>query len=162
MEKIKSTTKKFTFVSNGELNNTIQSYKYIYACYLDRVELKRADAGINIETCKLKELRAFNESSELHITKVGDELFGRYRSDGEGEETEFFDELQLVWGIPKESDDNCTRLVEDRGIDIEIPIKVKTGERAFVKVRSYVSGKRFEFDDYRFVDFISKGVKENA
>lgn len=162
MERIKSTIKKFTFASEEELNNTIQNYKYIYVCYLDRVELKRAEAGTNIEIKKLKELRTFNENEELHVTKVGDGLLGRFRIDGEGEEIEKFDELQLIWGKPEKSDGKNTRLTEDRGIDIEIPIEVKSGERAFIQVRSYVSPERFEFDDYRYVDFISKGVKENV
>lgn len=162
MEKIKSKTERFAFTTTEDLDNIVQSYKYLYVCYLDVVELKKADTGVSIEINKLKELRAFNENAELHITKVGNELLGRYRIDGAGEDIEIFDELQLVWGKPKNSDGNKTKLSEDRGIDVEIPIEIKSNERAFVKVRSYVSGDRFGFDDYRFVDFVSKGVKENV
>lgn len=136
-----------------ELKNALTDYDYALLIKTDKVELVLPSA--DMELTNTKELRAFNESKELHLVKQGNRFTGRIRIDNEGEDCEVYDELQLIWGKALKSENGITELYEDRGIKINLPVEIKENQRAALKIRSYLSNKKFEFVDFRIMSIES-------
>lgn len=132
---------------DGDLANEVKKYKFVLLIKTDAVEFRRADEAISFDN--LAELRAFNESSELHVVMVDGTPCGRVREDGTGEDTECLDEKQKIWGRAAVREGGYTLFHSDRGIDIKVPCDAENGDVAFLKVRGYLAPDRFEFVDFR-------------
>ncbi|GHU34193.1 hypothetical protein FACS1894105_00530 [Clostridia bacterium] len=160
--KIKSKIQKYVFTDIAQLIAEIRQYDYALIYRLDKVALVKADT-VN-ELHKMTEVRAFNATSELRVILVGNEYRGRIRMDGEGVDTEVVEESHLLWGSPSGSSDGETILTNSRGTYIRLPFTINAHDRAFVKVRNYLSNNddTFEFDDYRLVGFSNKEVTPYA
>ena len=132
---------------NGDLANEVKKYKFVLLIKTDAVEFRRADEAISFDN--LAELRAFNESRELHVVMVDGTPCGRIREDGVGEDVEYVDEKQKIWGRAAAREGGYTLFHSDRGIDIKVPADAENGDAAFLMVRGYLASDRFEFVDFR-------------
>jgi len=170
---IKSSRVKYEFKDWDKLISDIKEYSYAIIYNFDSVKIFRSEDIQSIDKENFLELRAFKENEELHIVKVGEEYFGRKRTDGDGEEAvevEFVDEDHLLWGKYQKEEDGYVHLSEDRGTELKLPLEfTKKGkdkemdkERAFVTIRNYLNlcTDIFEFNDYRMVKFFVKEVEE--
>lgn len=160
MKKINTIIEKveYTISELPLLKEAIKAYKYLLLIKTDKVELVSTLSDFNLDN--LKDLRAFNEKQELHLAKISDKFIGRIRKDTEGEICEVYDEQHLLWGKAVKTDNGVTEFFEDRGIILSLPIVANEGERAVLKVRSYLSDEKFEFTDFRLMDIMAKEVCE--
>ena len=161
MEMIRSTIEPYDSeaFSFEKLAEKIKTYTYVILYKYDRVEIKRASESLSLDN--LLELRAFDRDKELHIVALDGEWRGRTRDDTAGDVSEILEEDHLLWGTETElKEDGYTFLSEDRGVALTLPIPVPAGQRAFVTVRNYLHPDRFEFSDWRMVDFFAKEVTE--
>jgi CRISPR-associated protein (TIGR03984 family) len=164
-ETIKSKITSYDYVSIERLISDVKSYMYAVIWRPDGVTLDYAEKITEGMLANFTELRAFNESGELHVVSYGGEYRGRRRSDGNGADTDILDQVHLLWGEPEEDDliyGGYTHLTEARGTELTIPFTVDNGKHAFIRVRNYLSSdeKPFEFVDWRFAEFIANGAKE--
>ncbi|HEC24391.1 MAG TPA: TIGR03984 family CRISPR-associated protein [bacterium] len=119
-----------------------------------------------IEKQFVRRLRIFNQDEELHLWRSNGELYGRYRSDSEGEETDFIEANQVIFGTKAEIYNEYTILTEQRGTEIAIPGKWKTDNkkmRVAIKTRHYIgykNGYRAAYVDVRFVKFVQLPLME--
>lgn len=118
-----------------------------------------------------QELRLFNADAELHLTRIGDKLSGRFRSDAEGTESvRYIDATSPLWGV-RDKDQNgvpkdYVRLSDyGRGIEMIVPDDVEgTPEQYALITRNYVEAdkdtKQAGYADYRFAGVVAarKGV----
>ena len=131
----------------------VRDFDFILLVATDSVKLIRADEDFSADL--LTELRAFSAEKELHLIWRGGALCGRIRIDGaeEGEEIEYLEENQVLWGKVTGYDGECALLHDDRGIDLNIPVpagqKAAVGDRCFLTVRNYLNPGDFSFTDYR-------------
>lgn len=160
--------------SNAELIEAIHGYTAVLQHTLDGVEILDAPSYTKLPE-DLLELRAFSETGELHLVKVGDSFRGRMRKDDEGSACTVFDEEHLVWGSTAVVQDDVVTLTEDRGTRVSIPYRLldgnmqsDKGSRVTIGVRNYLdedgedaeSGDtRFAFCDYRLVYFKVREVE---
>lgn len=162
MESVKSSCEKYCFRNLEQLKKDIQEYEYVLMYNIDQVEFLKVKDVSDFQENKLTEIRAFDEDKELHVIKVNNaDWRGRIRRDKSGGDSiEYIDEFQLIWGSNKRDRNGYSLMREDRGVEIEIPIRVKSNEKAFIVVRNYLSDKVFEFCDFRLVRICAKGVKK--
>lgn len=130
----------------GDLKAEIKKYTYALLIKTDSVSLIDTADDFNVDN--LIEVRAFNDNSELHAILVNGAWRGRIRKDGEGNEVEIFDRNQLIWGKCV-APGKPSKLYEDRGITVMVPVEVAEDKRACLLIRSYLSDNEFEFVDYR-------------
>jgi len=121
----------------------------------------------------LQRLRVFNLQKEFHLWRTFSRTFNtRLRVDGkEGEEIEFIDVDQLVWGSKEESLEpknnvNFIKLFNERGMEIVLPEissskinKSNNNNRLFIRSRNYISYNDLyqpEYFDQRLVEFLVK------
>ena len=144
--KIKTSAEPFT---GADVIAAIRQFPYALLICTDDVRL--IDTRTDFTADRLTEARAFSETAELHVIQVNGAWRGRIRTDGVGEETEVFDQRQLLWGNCKASSGGVSELKEDRGISLEIPLEIPVGDnsRAWLQIRSYLAADRFEFTDFR-------------
>ncbi len=136
--------------TGGDIKSAVAEAGYDHALmiYTNRVELVRA-ADVD-DVTGLVECRAFNETKELHLIRVGGEWRGRVRDDSQGVDTDILDRDHVLWGKSRGADaDGSSILAEDRGIRIRVPLSVEAGKRVCLTIRSYLSPDSFEFDDFR-------------
>jgi len=97
----------------------------------------------------IQKMRLFNKNKELLLWRKqwkkssGDFAF-RLRVDGEGDNTDAIDAMQVLWGTKANSlDENFTEISEKRGMKIIVPLKgveVDDGEkRLFILTRNYIT-----------------------
>jgi CRISPR-associated protein (TIGR03984 family) len=99
---------------------------------------------------EFSEIRAFNETDEFHAVTIDGVIKGRIRTDGDGTDIDFYDELHKLWGDDKPTcKDGGMELRESRGTVINLPFDLPVNT-VFVKIRNYYDGK---FTDKRFVKF---------
>lgn len=156
------------------LSNHFKEEGYIVA-YLDYAVITgyfREGKGVfydseGIEERYLQRLRLFNDSKELYIWRSGDKFNARLRIDGEGEETFVVDAAQVLWGTRAEILREFTRLTEDRGTNLIVPLKDinvdSRKKRLFLKTRNYVGytqAHQATYIDCRFMGFSNSYIKE--
>ena len=138
-----------------DVGEAIKAYSFVLLIKTDKVEYLHAEDATDL--ARLTELRAHTEEKELHLVKAGNRWVGRVRTDGEGEETEYMDEMQCLWGKAKSFDGRYSRLREDKGVSLDIPLEVPMGKGAYMTVRSYLDKEDFSFTDYRIVGLAAEG-----
>lgn len=166
MELIKTKQEAWKCKDLDEILTEIKKRKYTYCVIYraDKVETLKTEDVEDLND--LLEIRAFNSNGELRAISSGDEFIGRIRTDEEGAETEYLDESHLLWGTRTEQNgttkNGYTFLQEDRGTKLTVPIEVKENQRAFVKVRNYLSSAKdkFELVDFRMVELFAQEAKE--
>ncbi len=111
----------------------------------------------------LHKLRVFNKDRELHLWRSNDGINGRLRIDGEGEEIDAVDACQVVFGTrSKELNGNYSRLTEDRGVELIIPligINLNEKKRVFLYTRNYIGYTpvgQAGYVDCRFVELTDR------
>ncbi len=149
----------------GDIAAAIRQFPYALLIKTDGVQLVRTDKDFSVD--RLTEARAFSETAELHLILVNGAWRGRIRTDGEDENTEeaeVFDQRQLLWGRCVSSDEKGSVLREDRGITLNIPLRmpVESDGRAWLQIRSYLAADRFEFTDFRICGIETGKVTEYA
>ncbi|HAA86400.1 MAG TPA: TIGR03984 family CRISPR-associated protein [Kosmotogaceae bacterium] len=115
----------------------------------------------------LLRLRAFNENEEIYVWKNNQGLTGRFRTDGEGEETSYIDAQQVLWGTRfEELKDGTVELAEQRGISFKIPKEflseesISISSRLILTTRNYIEHNEIgqaSFVDSRFVSISPRG-----
>ena len=162
-DKIGSSCEPF---AGGDVAEAIRQYPYALLIKTDGVELVDTGKGFSVD--RLTEARAFSETAELHLIRANGAWRGRVRTDGAGEETEIFDQRQLLWGKCKASSGGESVLKEDRGISLKVPLEMPvempkgSDSRAFLKIRSYLAADRFEFTDFRICGIGTAEVTQYA
>ena len=117
----------------------------------------------------LVELRAFNENEELRIWRRMGTFFYRYRKDNEGEENEYIDAEQVMFGTKSEgSNDSFHKITESKGIEYYLPSEFLNGktlspktQRLILHTRNYIGYNDFGqagFVDSRFLKIKAEGV----
>lgn len=118
-----------------------------------------------IELEYLKRLRIFNKNEELHIWYSNGKLIGRYRTDTEGEETDFIEANQVIFGTKAQYENAYTILTEERGVQVVLPGEWEADsnkKRVAIKTRHYIeylNGYQASYCDSRFVDFVQLPIK---
>ncbi len=151
-------------------------YKVIIGKYKSRKFIMYKDEDVNPKF--VQKIRLFDESRELLLWRKEEGLFvGRLRTDCEAEnnteKTSVVEARQVLYGTKsKKLDNNFTKISEDRGTEIIIPlsnvsvdIKENPENRVSICTRNYIAYNEFGqagYNDCRFVEFICKGVSENA
>lgn len=153
----------------------ICSYDYVLQFTNDGVRVLCAKEYVELPD-DLLELRAFNESGELHLVNADGVHYGRVREDGVGDLCTVFDECHRVWGSSVTTRDDELLLREDRGTEVRLSasaarsilgIESVTGRKgeeryAALYVRNYLDERSidpesgdtgFSFVDYRLVGF---------
>ncbi len=108
----------------------------------------------------VKRMRIFNQNEELYLWRDKGKLIGRYRKDSEGEEIDFIEANQVIYGTKAEYEDGCTILTEQRGTKIVLPGKWKANNkksRVAIKTKHYIGYQdscQATYIDARFVKFI--------
>jgi len=164
-----SSTERISF---DDINSILpEAEKFKHAVMWNTDSVKAADASKIQLSDNLIELRAFNESEELHIMKVDGKFIGRIRKDGIGDAAEVLEEAHLLWGNPKIANGSVS-LTEARGVEIKLESLDFEGAdeltnpncRVFVLVRNYAytdNNARFGFNDFRFVKFFTREVHKD-
>jgi len=86
-------------------------------------------------------MRIFNQDEELRLWRSEGKLKGRYRADNEGEETDFIEANQVLYGTKAEYRNNYTILTEQRGMKITLPGNWMADNkklRVAIKTRHYI------------------------
>ncbi|BCB96586.1 hypothetical protein JZK55_15080 [Dissulfurispira thermophila] len=119
----------------------------------------------SIEEKYLQRLRLFNEKKELYLWRSNGNLKARFRIDEEGDDTSVVDAYQVLWGTLSEQLGDFTRLTEDRGTTLIVPVKgVEVNDmksRLFLKTRNYIGytpAHQATYIDCRFMGFIKGGI----
>lgn len=118
----------------------------------------------NDETFKpkyIQKMHIFNINQELYVwRKRENEFRGRLRIDGSGIETDVVDARQILWGTKVEYLSEFSKIFEDRGTELILPLKdisVDNGQnRVHIRTRNYISYNENDqagYEDCRFVDF---------
>ncbi len=108
-----------------------------------------------------QELRIFNEGAELHLTRRGGALSGRFRADAGGDQAvEFIETSSPLWGVRDEDQSGVpggyVRLRDDgRGLEMIVPCGDVNAEQYGLVTRNYIEAdedtKQAGYTDYRFV-----------
>lgn len=111
--------------------------------------------GAAVEPLYWQELRIFDENAELHLVRRGDALVGRWRLDGEGEETSYVDNFSPLWGTRETITDGYAVLSDsERKLRMEIPVQQAAAYYGLV-TRGYIVADaetgQAGYGDYRFV-----------
>ena len=154
MDSFKSVKSVSVPFDGGDIISKIKEFPYALLIKTDSVSLISTSDDFDAE--KLIEVRAFNDSSEFHAILVNGNWRGRIRTDSDGNDVEVFDRKLLIWGKCVSSGTPSV-LYEDRGITVNVPVVIPEGKRAFLLMRSYLSGEKFEFIDCRIC---SIGIEE--
>jgi len=86
-----------------------------------------------------KDLRVFNEEMEVHIIRKKEKIIARLRKDGQGEDTDIFDQKVMVLGeTQKELSEEWTEFSENRGTNLTLPLKNAKVQNTFYKARNYI------------------------
>ncbi|MCL2047059.1 MAG: CRISPR-associated protein Csx19 [Oscillospiraceae bacterium] len=154
----------YSYEGSVKLLADAKLYEYAIIYSITAVRLYKANTLTPEALADFNELRAFNKDSELRVNTFDGTVLGRIRTDGIGQNDEWYntevvDEAHLLWGDPKKNqsrEDGYTFLSETRGTEITVPFDVPINKNAFVVVRNYVSINKetLEFDDWRMMDFI--------
>ncbi len=99
-----------------------------------------------------QELRVFSEDAELHLTRRGGALFGRFRSDAGGEKAfEYIEATSPLWGVRDEDQSG----VPDGYVRLIVPCGDVNAEQYGLVTRNYIEAdedtKQAGYTDYRFV-----------
>ena len=145
-------------------------------CYLDHTVLigKYEDDALHFDNNDLFEprfiqkMRLFNGTQELYLWRKKDKWYsGRLRVDEEGDETDVVEAHQVLWGTDYAHKNGFTRIFEERGTELVLPIENLTidneDNRVFIKTRNYIvyetnddSYQQAGYADCRFVAFTDK------
>lgn len=126
--------------------------------------------GSSLEAQYVEELRAFDESGELHLRRRGEQLSGRYIQDGHGAAVDYVDSLSPFYGKAEATgkpDVVCLR-DEDRKLEMELPASLDgSAETCGLATRNYITANpktgQASYNEYRFLGIVSMdGRKKNA
>ena len=95
-------------------------------------------AALNPDT--LQETRLFGEAGELLLWKSGDGFAARWIADGEPapKADDGYEEKHWLWGTAEQDKDGFTLMREGaEGLLHALPLKLKKGQRAALKLRHY-------------------------
>ena len=96
-----------------------------------------ADDGA-LDASLIGEMRAFNETEELHLVKKRGKFRGRYIFDKDGEGTEAVDSAAPLWGERTACAGGYATLADaGRGLSLTVPTE-KEGERFALVTRCYI------------------------
>lgn len=109
-----------------------------------------------------QELRIFNADAELHLTRRGVKLFGRFRSDAEnGTAIRYVEASSPLWGVRDKDQSNVPQgyvRLTDHGRNLSMLVPDDVGgeaEQYALVTRNYVEideeTKQAGYTDYRFV-----------
>ncbi|HQI79634.1 MAG TPA: CRISPR-associated protein Csx19 [Petrotogaceae bacterium] len=85
------------------------------------------------------DVRIFNEEMELHILKKKEKTIARLRKDGQGEDTDIFDQKVMLLGeTQKILNEEWTEFSETRGASLILPLKDAQAQNTFYKARNYI------------------------
>ncbi len=119
-----------------------------------------------IEERYLQRLRLFNEKRELYLWRSNGDFKARLRIDEEGDDTEVVDASQVLWGTRSEQFGEFTKLTEERGTTLIVPVKdIEVDDRKkrlFLRTRNYIGytqAYQATYIDSRFMGFMSAGER---
>lgn len=123
----------------------------------DHFIFQDADYGNGVNAIQLA--RVFAQTQELKVWRQEGALHARLRIDGSGEEIAAVDARQILWGTKSQAlGEGWTRIFEDRGTELIIPVPVKLGgsprDRAILRTRNYIGyleNGQASYMDSRFV-----------
>ena len=115
-----------------------------------------------------QELRVFNDEAELHLTRRGAALVGRFRSDAGGQDAiEYIDAMSRLWGErdKNQSDvpEHYVRLKDEaRGLSLTVPADGTASWYGLV-TRNYIEPDeethQAGYADYRFLRIVDADMK---
>ncbi|TFH46924.1 MAG: TIGR03984 family CRISPR-associated protein [ANME-2 cluster archaeon] len=149
-------------------------------CYLDHRVLigKYEDDALQFDNSDLFDprfilkMRLFNGTQELYLWRKKDTWYsGRLRVDEEGDETDVVESHQVLWGTDYTHKNGFTRIFEERGTELILPIGNLTVDnednRVFIKTRNYIvyetndkSYQQAGYADCRFLAFTDKNEND--
>ncbi len=95
--------------------------------------------GRQFDPSDFNDLRVFNEEKEVHIIRKKEKIIARLRKDGQGEDTDIFDQKVMVLGeTQKELSEEWKEFSENRGTRIVLPLKDAQVQNTFYKARNYI------------------------
>ena len=116
-----------------------------------------------------QEIRVFHGGAELHLTRQGEKLAGRYRADEGGDTSiEYVDAISRLWGERDEDQSGVpadyVRLTDQgRGIAMVVPFDGALGQWCGLVTRNYVETDRDTwqagYTDMRFVSLVDADMK---
>lgn len=111
----------------------------------------------------LREMRLFNKDRELYLFRTEKGFRFRRRIDGNGEQAEYIEVQQILWGTADVVQGGWTTLSERRGIRLTVPIEargVDEKHRVVLVTRNYITESgigQAGITDCRFVDLAFGG-----
>jgi len=112
----------------------------------------------------VQRIRIFNKNEELLLWRTGSGVKGRYRVDGNGDETDVVDAEQVLFGTnSRDLGNGFTRLFEKRGTELVLPfseLEVTETSRVTLKTRNYVDfnkAHQASYWDCRCIGFSHNG-----
>ena len=151
LDTIKSTSKVIDINTEDEKilkeNFTESGIIIIYLDY--RVIIRKFEngkiifmVGENAESRFIQKLRLFNPKQELYIWRTEGKLKGRIRKDNEGDTIDIIDANQVLFGTTGERTNGYSKLTEERGTEIILPLEVPNIDakenRVKIKTRNYI------------------------
>lgn len=112
--------------------------------------------GVKANPLYIRELRIFDENTELHLLHCGDAFTGRWRIDGTGEEVQYIDSFSPLWGTREENVTGSYAVLADRerGLRMEVPVE-EEAEQYGLLTRGYIVADentgQAGYGDHRFV-----------
>lgn len=108
----------------------------------------------NVAFCQ--EMRVFNDNKEIHLVKNGNNLSGRLRIDGSGDETVYVDSIAPMWGRAVNTVNGFTSLADEaRKLHLNVPESIASSKRCGLVTRNYVVSDKATglsgYGDYRFL-----------
>jgi CRISPR-associated protein (TIGR03984 family) len=117
-----------------------------------------------IKADDLQQARIFNPQCELRIWRTAGGFYCRVRRDGEGNDCEVIATQQALWGTHAQIlDGEWTRLWEDRGTELILPLEIKEvpnykGPLTWLQTVNYIGhldNGQATYDDCRFVEILT-------
>lgn len=112
----------------------------------------------------LQEMRMFSPSGELYIWNRRGQLKYRLRLDGQGEETNKYDEEHFMWGQKTDEKNDHTVIEPNRGMRLTFPFIVEEKDCPLkYRARNYLDFDEhghIRFYDARLITFLNKDGKE--
>ena len=112
-----------------------------------------------------QECRIFNETEELHLKRIENEMRGRYITEIDGTENFYADSFARFWGENSGNENGFIKLLDkQRKLFMAVPCENKNAKWYGLKTRNYISSDEETglsgYSDYRFVAIES--VEEGA
>ena len=103
-----------------------------------------------------QECRIFNETEELHLKRIENEMRGRYVTEIDGTGNFYADSFARFWGENSGNENGFIKLLDkQRKLFMAVPCENKNSKWYGLKTRNYISSDEetglSDYSDYRFV-----------